>query len=276
MNRVASHKTFAVLTVLVALLAAGWAQAETTPEARAWLEKMMVLYQQGAFTVGYSADMSLTQQDQTMSMSMEGEMTQADPEHFRMDISMDMQMPGAGPMKMGMLTVTDGSTVWIDMDNPMMGGRRVMKMTLEQAQEMGGGMGMSQIRSMDPVAQMKEMMENFDFRVDREGDGEVVLSAPLDPEALKGMGQMGQMAQGQATDEWRMTLVLDADKGLPKTVHMGDVDAPMMTVNFTDWRFHGEAGAPAGTFDYTPPEGVQVMDMGAMAGGGAQPGGGGQ
>jgi outer membrane lipoprotein-sorting protein len=262
--------TTLLLTVLLAFLAVGRVQAESTPEARAWLEKMVSLYNRGPFSVHYSADMTIAQQqDQTMSMDMEGEMTHADPKHIRMDLSMNMTMPGAGEgtMQMKMLTVIDGETVWMDMDNPMVGGRRVMKMSYEQAEKSGSQMGLNNLKNMDPVSQMQELMDDFDFRVVGEEGGEVVLSAPIDPEALAGMGQMGQMAQGQSTEGWEMVMVLDMDDALPKAIRMGPTDDPLMTLRFTDWRFYGDAGAPAGTFEYTPPEGVQVMDLGALQSG---------
>lgn len=272
MKRVATLSLAVVLT----FLAAGWVQAESTPDARAWLEKMVSFYDRGPFRVHYSADMRVTQQEQSMSMDMEGDMTHADPKHMRMDFSMDMMMPGAGqgPLKMKMLMVIDGDTVWMDMDNPMMGGRRVMKMSYEQAEQSGGNIGLDSLKNMDPVNQMKEMMDEFDFQVVREEGGEVVLSAPMDPDALARMGQMGQMAQGQSTEGWEMVLVLDAGDAVPKEVRMGAQDDPVMTMRFSDWEFFGEGGAPAGTFEYTPPEGVQVMDLGAMQGGAAQGGGG--
>lgn len=263
------------LAVLVTLLAAASVQAEATPDARAWLEKMVSFYDRGPFSVSYSADMRVAQEGQTMSMDMQGQLTHTDPKHMRMDISMDMLMPGAGdgPLQMKMLVVIDGETVWVDMDNPMMGGRRVMKMSYEQAEQSGGNMGLTNLKNMDPVSQMKEMMDKFDFQVVREEGGEVILSAPIDPDALARMGQMGQMIHGQSTEGWEMVLVLDAEDAVPKEVRMGPTDEPMMTMRFSDWEFYGAAGAPAGTFDYTPPEGVQVMDLGAMQGG-AQGGGG--
>jgi outer membrane lipoprotein-sorting protein len=269
--------TTLLLTVLLVFLAVGRVQAESSPEARAWLEKMVSLYDRGPFSVHYSADMTVAQQqDQTMSMDMEGQMTHADPKHMRMDLSMNMTMPGAGAgsMHMKMLTVIDGETVWMDMDNPMVGGRKVMKMSYEQAEQSGSNMGLNNLKNMDPVSQMQEMMDKFDFQVVRDEGGKVVLSAPIDPEALAGMGQMSQMAQGQSMEDWEMVMVLDADKALPEEIRMGPKDNPVMTMRFTDWKFYGAAGAPAGTFEYTPPEGVQVMDLGAMQGG--APGGSGQ
>jgi len=274
LSRTGSRIGVACLTLLLALSVAGWAHAESTLEARAWLEKMMGVYEKGPFSVDYSADMHMSQGDQTMSMTMNGQMTQADPKHLRMNISMDMAMPGAGPMEMKTLTVVDGETVWIDMDNPMMGGRRVMKMSYDQAEQMGkGGTGMGDLRNMDPVAQMKEMIDKFDFTLVGETGGEVTLSAPLDPEALGDMGQMSQMTQGQDAGSWTMTLVLDAGDGVPKEVRMGAEGDPMMTIRFSDWQFHGAAGAPAGSFEYAPPEGVQVMDLGEMMTGQGEGGG---
>ena len=265
------------LAVLLTFLAAGWLHAETTPDARAWLEKMVSFYERGPFSVTYSADMSMAQQGQTMSMDMRGEMTHSDQKHMRLDFSMDMAMPGAGDgngnLQVEMLMVIDGDTVWMDMDNPMMGGRRVMKMSYDQAEQSGGTMGLDNLRNMDPVNQMKEMMDQFDFQVVAEEGGEVTLSAPMDPDALAGMGQMGQMAQGQSMEGWEMVLVLAADNAVPKEVRMGPSEEPVMTMRFSDWKFHGADGPPAGTFDYTPPEGVQVMDLGAMQGGGQQGGG---
>lgn len=262
------------LAILLTFVAASWLHAETTPDARTWLEKMVSFYDRGAFSVTYSADMSMTQEGQTMSMDMEGEMTHSDPKHMRMDFSMDMAMPGAGDntLQMKMLMVIDGDTVWMDMDNPMMGGRRVMKMSYDQAEQSGGSMGLNNLKNMDPVNQMKEMMDKFDFQVVAEEGGEVILAAPMDPDALSGMGQMGQMAQGQSTEGWEIVLVLEADNAVPKEVRMGPTEEPVMTMLFSDWKFYGPDGAPAGTFEYTPPEGVQVMDLGAMQGG-AQGGG---
>jgi len=261
------------LALLLTVLVAGWAVAESSPDAEAWLTKVAQLYEKGPFSVNYSAEMNVTQQGQSMSMNMEGQMTQADPKHMRMKMSMDMAMPNSDQtMTMDMLTVVDGETVWIEMNNPMAGGQRVMKMPYEQAEQMGGGPGMSNIREMDPVEQIKEVMELFDFQIVEEGD-RVVLSAPMTEAALSEMGQMGDMPS-EMIESWKMTLVLDASKGLPMEMQIGGEGEPVMSMRFTDWVFHGEGGLDDSAFDYTPPEGVQVMDLSQMSQG-MPPGGGG-
>lgn len=261
------HRTNRIVAVamLLALLAGGTALAASTPEAEKLLTRMVELVDEGPFEVDYSADLQMAAMGTPMSVTMGGHMTQTDREHMRMTMDMSMAPEAGGEqgsMTINVLMVSDGSVMWTEMNNPLMGGKQVMKIGLEQAKKLSegpAGMGMAQMGGMDPISQIRQLTEMFDFDVTERADGKAKLSADMTPEALAKMGVPGEAASAMTS----FVMVIDEKTGFPSELHLGG-EEPLMVMRFSNFKPFDASKAEPGMFSYAPPEGVQVMDLGAM------------
>ena len=253
------------LTIVAGLLLAA-APAASAQDANAWVEKLSKLAGKA-----FSTDITMNVASEAMTMASEGHMSFGDKKHFAMDMKMQMTMPAMGmadPMTMSMRMVADGTTLWMDIDSPMMGGRQVMKMGVELMDKLGesgmGGMGsLSGSSEMDPVSQMMELAEMVDFGKAKVEGGRVMLSGPLNE---KGMENMGEATAQLGVDITDVSLVLDEKTGFPIEFAMGTPEQKIITAQYKNPTFHDKMDMSL--FAYTPPEGVTPIDMGAMMGGG--------
>jgi outer membrane lipoprotein-sorting protein len=252
------RKILGILTlVAVAFAAPAW--AESSAEAKVWLEKMGEMYGHGPFSMDYDATMQTAQMGQTVDVTMDGKVTYGDEKHMRMDLNMKMGMAGA-TMDTKMLGVADGEIMWMEVESPMMGGRQIMKVALDRMDDLaktGGGAAMGG-GSMDPMSQVRDLAERYDFQVADVSGGRVTLTATLSDEDLKDIPQ----AQG-TEDADKLALVLDEKTGVPVEVRMGG-DTPYVTMHFNNLKSHEPGSLPDDYFTYTPPEGAQVVDLGQM------------
>jgi outer membrane lipoprotein-sorting protein len=253
-----------ILTIMtLALLAvSSSAVAESTPEAKEWLEKLASSYKERSFSVGYDASMQMTQMGQTTSMTMDGQMSQQDRKHLRMNLTMEIGLPGAeGGLQIKVLSVADGELMWLEMENPMVGGRQVLKLPLDKLSELAKTNPMAaSAANMDPVGQIEQLAEMFDFEVGEAAEKTVTLQAEMTEETLKKLAP--QLPPEEAAMYERFVLVLDKKSAFPIEVRVGG-EQPLLVMNFHDLEFHDSF--EEGTFNYTPPEGVQVTDLGATA-----------
>lgn len=249
-------KKILCLGAILALLMPVTLTAQTSPDAEEWLKKLTGLYEKAPFSV----DLEIAMGGGTPMPigGIKGKLIQGDKTHMKMTMETLPTADGQG-MSMNIQVVADGETAWTEVD--MGGMRQVMKANIEQAaamsQGMMGGMGGG---GMDPIAQLEAMAAMADFTVAGTEGGEVRLVGKLKEEAKAGMGQ--QAPPGLDT----MTMVLDAETGFPRALLIGDEAQPMVSMKFANLKFLDSV--EEGTFDYTPPEGVPVMDAAAMMGGG--------
>ena len=256
---------FIGIATLLAVLVGGGALAASTAEAEKVLNKMAELVDKGPFEVDYSADLQMAAMGMPMNVTMGGHMTQTDRAHMRMtmDMSMSPEMGDEqGSMTINVLMVSDGAVMWTEMNNPIMGGKQVMKIGLDQAKKLAespAGMGMAQMGSMDPISQIRQLTELFDFDVTERTDGEVKLSADMTPEALAKMGIPAEAASAMTS----FVMIIDEKTGFPSELHLGG-EEPLMVMRFSNFKSFDASKAEPGMFSYAPPEGVQVMDLGTM------------
>ncbi len=248
----------AVLILALALPAA----ADSSPAAEPWLEKLVSIYERGPFKVDYAADLDMSGLGQPMSGSLKGNLVQADRTHSRVELELDMAgTPGMpeGGASMSMLIVTDGTTVWTEMENPALGGRQVTKVSLADLEEVGGGVGGLGVNptSMDPVAQLENMTRIMDFEVVGQADGKVTLRGKITDQARTEMGMLAM----PGVDGF--IIVIDEKTGFPVEVR-ADGEKPFVTMYFSNLEFVDTASLSEGLFDYSPPEGLPVMDLGPM------------
>ena len=249
------------LAALLLLPLAAPAAGDSSPEAREWLEKLLSIYDRGPFKVGYSATLDLSASGQPISGSLKGQLTQRDRTHSRMNMEMEMSsLPGMStePVTMRMLNVTDGSVVWTEIENPALGGTQVTRVSLDQLAELGASMGGLSPSTMDLVGQMEAMTETLDFEILEQDERTVTLRGRVTDKALAQLG--GSLtAAGVET----FLFVLDARTGFPREVR-AEGENPFLAMSFHDLVFVDPATLPAELFEYTPAEGVSVMDLGAV------------
>ncbi len=234
--------------------------ADSTPEATEWLEKLLSLYDRGPFKVGYTATLDLNAMGQPLSGNMKGDITQGDRTHSRMSLELQMNgIPGLSnePITMRILNVIDGATIWSEMENPALGGVQVTKVALDQAEALSKSTGGMNPASLDPVAQLRALTETMDFAVVSKGDGEVTLRGKI-TEATR-----AKLSTLTTSDVDTFLFRLDERTGFPKEVR-AEGEKPFITMTFNNLEFIDQNKLPAGIFEYTPAEGLQVMDLGAM------------
>lgn len=262
-------RRFVLAALILGVLCPTVASAKSSPEAMQWLDKFIQVYEQGPFSTAYTASIQIPDGDQPVDGSMKGNLTYRDETHLRMELTMVLSgMPGApsgGSVEMEMLAVNDGEQTWTEVNMPALGMQQVMKISLEdakslQASQGGAGAGPA---AMDPVQQLRQLAKTLDFQLVKVEGGEVHLHAPITEASRGGLGQMGALPGLDA-----LTLVLDESTGFPKRSSMGG-DEPLISIEFDAIQPLDEKSLDAGLFTYEPPEGVQVMDLGALAG--AQP-----
>jgi len=245
--------------VPVLLLLPATVSAESSPEAVQWLQKVAGVYERGPLTADVTLEMAAAP---TMPLAGKaaGRLVQKDARHVRMEMAFEMGGTGDQPgMKLNVLSVNDGTTLWNEVDMGM--GKQVTKLALADAEKMaqqspfGVAVGSG---GMDPVAQVEQLAKVLDFEVVDASGGQVTLRAKLDEESLKAMSGSATMPGFET-----VTLVLDAKSAFPVRVTIGGAE-PVITVRFDNLKFVPESELPAGAFQYTPPEGVPVMDAAAM------------
>jgi len=248
--------------LVLALAGAGPLGAESSPEASRWLEKMQSAYER-SYRVNYRSEMSVVQQGESVGMTVEGVTTQADRNHVRMELAITMSM-GEMKAEMAMLGVIDGETFWLESDNPMTGGKQITRMPADLADELpGAGMGLAGgVSGIDPVGQVEQMVAMFDFEVADSADGRVTLLATITEEILADLHTLLPDAVGME----RFALILDERTGFPLEMRMGG-EPPFMTMVFSGLEFVDPGSLDPATFRYTPPEGSQVVEMGARMSG---------
>lgn len=258
MSSKSSLRALSLLGLLLAL--ASPVAAESTPEATRWLEKLMNIYEQGPFKVSFSAEIDMSAVGQPVSGHLKGTVTQKDRTHTRSEMEMEMGgLPGmnTGPMTMKMLSVSDGTTIWSEMLNPALGGTQVTKLAIADLEKVAQSMGGLAPTSMDPVAQLEALTTTMDFEVLEEGGGQVTLRGRITDATRDKVG----MLAAQGVDSF--IFVFDAATGFPKKVQ-AEGEVALLTLLFEDLEFLNASSLPAELFQYTPAEGVQVMDLGAM------------
>ena len=237
-------------------------------DAKPWLEKMMGVYDDGPFTVDYTAKLDLAQMGQPINGTLDGKITFGDREHTRMEMTMSLGgMPGmtggegGEGMQMKMLSVNDGTMTWTEIEMPAMGTRQVMKISTEDAAKLAASQGFGGLAtnptSMDPVAQLEMLAELIEFELVEATGGRVTLRGKVTADAQEGLGQLG--ALGVDT----FVLVLDEKTAFPVEMRFGD-PTPVILMEFQNLKRMSESALPQGIFEYTPPEGVPVMDLAEM------------
>ena len=244
-----------VLLLGAALLAAP--PALLAQEADAYLEKLLNMYET-PFSADYGMTMTVNQGGMSMSMDGSGSMTYRDETHMVMDMELNMKMPGTDQgMSMNVRTVSDGTTSWTEMDNPMMD-KQVMKMDLAKAKEMASQQGVTANAGSSPIEQLRTLQQYYDFAVAGKSGGNVTLTGTMKADAPASIRQGGPMVES-------MTLVMSESSGRLQRFELGPAGEPAMVMTMNEYRELSSSDVPDSMFSYTPPAGVTVIDPLAMS-----------
>ena len=221
-----------------------------------WLQKMAESVDRAPYSLDYVMKMQVEQAGNQMSIEATADMLYGSPSTLQADMQMNMSMASLPePMEITMNMVADGTSMWMVMSNPMMGGEQILRMPLdklEDAQTSAGIPGMS--GSMDPFAQIEQLKQLMDFEIGDSADGLITLVGTPTDDFEATLGAAAAMLGGE------MHMTIEQDTGLPRRVTMGPADAPVMEMVFQNYEFLGASDLPADAFTYTPPEGAQVME----------------
>ena len=229
---------------------------DSTPEAEKWLKKLVSVFDRGPFKVDYTATLDLSVMG--LSGSLKGSYAQADRTHSRMQLELRLATPpeiAAEPVVMKFLSVTDGTTVWTEMDNPALGGRQVFKVSLADVEKLDDAAGLGiDPSSFDPVAQLENLSKTMDFELVEHSGGKVTLRGKATDKTDS------MLAQIAGPDGGGFLFVLDEKTGFPTELR-AEGENPFIKVVFENLEF--PKALPAGLFEYSPPEGLPVIDRGA-------------
>jgi len=246
-----------IALAILSLFAAAPAFADSSADAVGWLDKLSAATEQGAFSVNLDGEVGMAQMGQDVTAKLAGAMTRKDEKHLRMQMKVKIAMSGT-EMEMSMLSVADGSTLWTEMENPMFGGKQVMKIGLDRIDALReSGQLAAAPGGSDPLGEIRALQDKFDFEVETLADDLVTLTGKPKPETVEQLGE--ELA------DTSVRLVLGRETGFPVEMTMGG-ERPVMTMRFSDFTRLDETQLPADTFSYAPPDGVQVMDLGGMVG----------
>lgn len=218
--------------------------AESTPEAREWLDKLQGMFSRGALTLEFDGNISAPSiGDGTLA----GEIIYADATHLRARIDFSLSPSGGSAEEattMRLLTVQDGTTKWDEVD--MLGVQQVTRTAIGKGTSGPG---------LDPISQLQKIADLLDFKVQAIGEGRVELTAPIDEGARADLGQLGAIPGVEG-----FVLVLHQKTGYPMEFRaLGD--PPAISMRFKNLQPIDPQSLPADSFSYEPPEGAQVLDI---------------
>jgi len=202
----------------------------------------------------FEADIHMSMTMMNTPVNMKGTMKILKPDFMRMSMTMDA--PEGTPPNMGMMNqemVADASTVWIAM--PAM--KMVQKFDKSVFEKAPGGTGGMSSQFQDPSKMLEQLDSDTIQLIGEEScDGQLcyLFSGHLPPEARK----MGGPFVPESMKIW----VSKAD-GMARRMEMYQQDGKtLMAFDISNVKIN--PALTAGDFTFTPPEGVQAMDMTPM------------
>ncbi len=254
----------------VLLLVPSIAQAA---EPQTYEEVLEALQSSREAIVSWSSDTVMSMSMGGMTMILSGTM-KGKGESLSSEISMDML---GQSIKMRSVTDADGIQ-WIEMD--MMGETQVIKMDMGQLKELSGALAGSSFPGTmggspfgapeSPVNLLESYGEMYDMtlrgREDLDGIAMYILEGKL-KESLKEMLDPLGAAEEMGFSMDKIVIYVGVDDGfVRKTVMLGADDTPFMTNEFMNVVLNPVLDDSL--FEYTPPEGVEIMDMSKTLDGG--------
>lgn len=246
------------------LLAAASARAA---EPRTIEEVIAAVAQAAASIETWSTDTEMTMDMGGMTMTMTGTM-QGKGGQVISEANLDML---GQVMKTRTVLGADGIQ-WIEID--MMGQKQVMKMDMNVMKDLGEkmlGFSMPGPNSLpgetqDPTRILEMFGESYDLEfagIETLDDLKVYAITGNMKEGLVGDGDAAEMLAQMIEMMGKIKLLIGAEDGFIRSMQMlGPDDAPVMSTMYKNVVLN--APMDDSVFDYSPPEGVDVMDMSKM------------
>lgn len=238
--------------VWAAAMALAWALAPGTAHAAdpTTLEEAVAAIKESAGEIeSWSADVDIEMAMGGMKMVQSGEFV-AKGDLIAGALSLEMM----GQTMSNKVVRDKSGTTWTETS----AGGRTMVLKAEGTTS-DGPLDMSE----DPTKQLEAYMAmaelSFSGTETRDDQKVYVFEGPIKPDFKETLDEGGELAQmGMSLDKVR--LEIGAEDGFPRQIRMiGANDAPFMTMNYKNLKFGIEIDDAR--FEYTPPEGAQVMDM---------------
>ncbi|NLY02782.1 MAG: outer membrane lipoprotein carrier protein LolA [Rhodopirellula sp.] len=190
------------------------------------------------------ADLKMATTMMGRKINMEGDVVFAKPGKMRMKISTDL-----GMMKMDQIIVSDGATIWTY--QPTM--KMVSKIDVAKLAAATGKEDAAQQQSGDITQPLKGLQpDSIKLLRTEESDGAKTY-------VFEGSPQTAGMSKVPFQPAKMQVWVGAEDGVLHKMVMLDEKDNEMLSQTYENIKLGIDV--PAGTFEFTPPEGVQVMDM---------------
>jgi len=222
-------------------LAGAWGQGLLSADPAT--EKIISKLEAKAATVKtYRADMTMTTERMGKKMVWQGKILFKKPRKMWMEMIMDM-----GAMKMKQIHVSDGKITWIYQPQMKMVTKIDMERVTAEMKEEAGGSNSGDISKPFQLFQR----ETLSCRIKKSGGKKfyVFQGLPKIPEAQK-----------TAFTPAKIEMWLAADDGLVRKIIMfSEEGKEMMSQEYTNVKINVRLADSQ--FKFTPPEGVQVMDM---------------
>jgi outer membrane lipoprotein-sorting protein len=252
-----------ILTLALVLGSFAGAHAAADEDAAQWMEKLFGLMSDNAVQTDFKVIVSAEIDGQQLNANVTGELIHADPMHYVNSLEMQMVMPGMGsePMAMTSRQIADGETMWAETHLAAMGMTQIGKISLAELEALmaeQSGLELSESALyMDPMSQLKSILDAFDVSILEITGGEVRLSLVPTAETMKGLAEE---MDGKDLDI-RGTLILREEDAVPVSAKIMLDPQSRIEMSFENFSLLVRDDIPAETFLYTPPEGAQVVDM---------------
>jgi len=245
----------AIWMVLIASVVPPVVPASDSELIAHWRGKMQEAISRAPFALDFTTNAEMNTAGLSARLVMTGRSIYAERNRHRTTMDQRVEgIEGMPPMEIKALIVADGETLWMEMDNPLLGGKQVMKLAanrVDALSEGGGGQGHGKEPPTDPLTQIDAFFERFDIREIEKNDGVVT---------LQGVPKDG--GEG-AADVFFVTL--DGETGFPKILRVeGD---QKVTIEFGEPDYLDAGDLDPATFTYAPPPGAPVVDLESILGG---------
>ncbi len=231
------------LTVIAAIIILALAGPNGIRAEKSTEQIIADLESKASTVTSYSADMAMTMSMMGQEMTTNGKYVFKTPDKIWMETEIDM-----GAMKMKQIFISDGKTAWAY--QPTM--KMVTKIDMEKitAEMKGSGMGQKPGDISKPFQGFDKESISFD-RTDTVGGEKVYV--------FKGTPKSGYMQKLPVTIS-KMEMWIGADNGLAMKMAMfNEEGAEILTQTYSNIELNIEVDESR--FEFTPPEGVKVMDM---------------
>lgn len=250
------------LFLLITTLLTGAALAQDTPQAASTPGQLPATFMQWA---NQPTEIELTMEirGSQQLMTAKGVVKTLDENHFAVDFTYRSPKPGVEDayVENRLFTVADGKRMWIEGQSPL--GRQVFYLPIQRRKQMQAGvfqLGYGPYDEIHPLKAIVRLAALSDMKKVGEKDGKLHYRGLLNEQGKAEIVVPG----GMVPDLDRFQLWLDAETSRPLELRFGNSAADIILTTYQSMtapqKFTPE------TFEYTPPEGIEPVDMALLLG----------